>query len=67
MKTGAKIQVAKANIPNSNQRNVFIEGPIEKFDKVKGIIDSIIEEHYKLLVGSQPAAVCPEMTSATTF
>ena len=53
VKSGAKIQVAKANIPNSTQRNVFIEGPIEKFDRVKAIIDSIIEEHYKLLQGSQ--------------
>jgi far upstream element-binding protein len=43
--SGAKIQVAKKEIPNSNLRNVFVEGPPEKYQKAKELIDDIIREH----------------------
>jgi KH domain len=45
MESGAKIQVAKKEIPNSNLRNVFVEGPPEKYQKAKDMIDDIIKEH----------------------
>ena len=45
MESGAKIQVAKKEIPNSNLRNVFVEGPPEKYQKAKDMIDEIIREH----------------------
>ena len=43
--SGAKIQVAKKEIPNSNLRNVFVEGPPEKYQRAKELIEDIIREH----------------------
>ena len=48
LKSGAKIQVAKCMIPDTNDRNVFVEGPLDKYDMAKQLVDSIVEEHYKL-------------------
>lgn len=45
MESGAKIQVAKKEIPNSNLRNVFVEGPPDKYQRAKEMIDDIIKEH----------------------
>lgn len=43
--SGAKIQVAKKEIPNTNLRNVFVEGTPEKYQKAKELIEDIIKEH----------------------
>ena len=43
--SGAKIQVAKKEIPNSTLRNVFVEGPPDKYQKAKELIEDIIREH----------------------
>ena len=48
LESGAKIQVAKSMIPDTSQRNVFVEGPLDKYDLAKQLIDSIIDEHFKL-------------------
>lgn len=45
MESGAKIQVAKKEIPNSNLRNVFVEGTPEKYQRAKEMIEEIIREH----------------------
>lgn len=42
--SGAKIQVAKKEIPNTNMRNVFVEGTPDKYQKAKDMIDEIIRE-----------------------
>lgn len=48
LKSNAKISVAKAMIPETTQRNVFVEGPYDTYLVAKKLIDSIIEEHFKL-------------------
>ena len=45
MESGAKIQVAKKEIPNSNLRNVFVEGSTDKYQRAKEMIEEIIREH----------------------
>ena len=45
MESGAKIQVAKKEIPDSNLRNVFVEGPPDRYQKAKEMIEEIIREH----------------------
>lgn len=40
--SGAKIQVAKAEVKDSGTRNVFVEGPDDKYRKAKEMIDDII-------------------------
>lgn len=45
MESGAKIQVAKKEIESSNLRNVFVEGPPEKYQKAKEMIEEIIREN----------------------
>jgi rRNA processing protein Krr1/Pno1 len=42
--TGCKIQIAKKEIPNTDVRNVFIEGPPEKYENAKKLIEEIIAE-----------------------
>jgi rRNA processing protein Krr1/Pno1 len=42
--TGCKIQIAKKEIPNTDVRNVFIEGPAEKYEFAKKQIEEIIAE-----------------------
>lgn len=42
--TGCKIQIAKKEIPNTDVRNVFIEGPPEKYEVAKRLIEDIIAE-----------------------
>lgn len=37
--------MAKKEIPNSNLRNVFVEGAPEKYQKAKDMIEEIIREH----------------------
>ena len=70
LKSGAKIQVAKSMIPETNQRNVFVEGPLDKYDLAKQLVDSIVEEHYKLassfksLITSNSCIVDYEMANA---
>ena len=48
LKSKAKISVAKAMIPDSLKRNVFVEGTLEMYNVAKQLIDAIIEEHSKL-------------------
>jgi hypothetical protein len=48
MKSGCKIQVAKKEIPSTNMRNVFIEGPPDKFDGAKELIENIVAEHRRI-------------------
>jgi hypothetical protein len=45
--------VAKKQIPNSNLRNVFIEGSLEKYEKARRMIDEIVEEHRKMHLNFQ--------------
>lgn len=42
--SGCKIQIAVDNVPDSNARNVFIEGPQEKYEVAKKLIEDIISE-----------------------
>lgn len=48
LKSGAKISVAKAMIPDSLKRNVFVEGTFEIYMLAKQLIDAIVDEHLKL-------------------
>ena len=43
--SGARIQVAKMEIKDSNMRNVFVEGSHEKYLIAKEQIDIVITEH----------------------
>ena len=43
--SGAKIQVAKSEIKNTNIRNVFIEAEHEKYIIAKEAIEAVINEH----------------------
>ena len=43
--SGARIQVAKMEIKDSNMRNVFVEGSHEKYLIAKEQIDIVIAEH----------------------
>lgn len=38
------IQIAKKEIPNTEVRNVFIEGPIEKYEAARSMIENIVVE-----------------------
>lgn len=40
--TGCNIQIAKKEIPGTDQRNVFVEGPDEKFELAKEMIEQIL-------------------------
>lgn len=48
MKSGSKIQVAKKEIPGTSLRNVFIEGPPDKFEGARILIEEIVDEHRKI-------------------
>lgn len=48
LKSGAKISVAKAMIPDTLKRNVFVEGLLETYMVAKQLIDAIVDEHVKL-------------------
>lgn len=41
--SGAKIQVAVKEVEATNCRNVFVEGPDDKYRKAKELIDDIIK------------------------
>ena len=42
--TGAKVQIAKKESPHEpNKRNVFIEGPTEKYEAMKKLIEEICD------------------------
>jgi far upstream element-binding protein len=43
--SGAKIQVAKKEVAETGMRNVFVEGPDDKYRKAKSMIDDIIRVH----------------------
>ncbi|CDW73457.1 kh domain containing protein [Stylonychia lemnae] len=53
LKSGARVQVAKKQIPNSTLRNVFIEGSLEKYEKANKLIEEIVEEHRKMHLSYQ--------------
>eukprot|EP00347_Sterkiella_histriomuscorum_P018338 403345886 len=58
LKSGARVQVAKKQIPQSQMpgaqmRNVFIEGSLEKYEKAKKLIEEIVEEHRKMHLSYQ--------------
>lgn len=42
VESGAKIQVAKKSVDSTGMRNVFVEGPDDKYRKAKEMIDDII-------------------------
>ena len=42
VESGAKIQVAKKSVDATGMRNVFVEGPDDKYRKAKEMIDDII-------------------------
>lgn len=44
-KSGAKIQVAKKELPNSDQRYVFVEATEDKYQLAKNLIEEIVDEH----------------------
>jgi far upstream element-binding protein len=46
--SGAKIQVAKTEIKDTNVRNVFVEGSHEKYLLAKEAIEAIISEHRRV-------------------
>ena len=48
MKSSAKISVAKAMIPDTTMRNVFVEGTVETYMVAKQLIESIVDEHVTL-------------------
>lgn len=48
MKSGCKIQVAKKEIPLTSMRNVFIEGPPDKFNGSRRLIEEIVLEHRRI-------------------
>ena len=39
--------MAKSAIPETNQRNVFIEGPISKYELAKQMIDQMIDDYLR--------------------
>ena len=61
IKSQAKIQVAKACIPGSNLRNVFIEGPPDKYEQARLLINAIIEEQ-KRMTASYKAYLTEEIS-----
>jgi len=46
LKTGVRISVAKAVIPETNQRNVFVEGSLSKYDQAKQMIGKVIDDFF---------------------
>jgi spore maturation protein SpmB len=42
------VQVAKREIPNSNERNVFIEGAPDRYEIARVMIQQIVHEHIKI-------------------
>jgi hypothetical protein len=42
--SGAKIQVAKKEIQNTGLRNVFVDGPPDRYEHAKRLIEAIVEE-----------------------
>lgn len=42
--SGCKIQIAKKEIPNTDVRNVFIEGPQEKYEVARKLVEDIVAE-----------------------
>jgi len=46
--SGCKVQIAIKPIPNTEVRNVFIEGPQEKYEVAKKLIEEIISEQIAL-------------------
>lgn len=50
--SGAKIQVAKKEIQNTGVRNVFIDGPPERYEAAKKMIENIVEEVFIIFIYS---------------
>ena len=46
--SGCKIQIAIEKVPNSSTRNVFIEGPNDKYEIAKKLIEAIICEQINM-------------------
>lgn len=46
--SGCKVQIAIKPIPNTEVRNVFIEGPPEKYEIAKKLIEEIVSEQISL-------------------
>lgn len=42
--SGAKIQVAKKEMQNTGVRNVFVDGPSERYELAKKLIENIVNE-----------------------
>lgn len=57
----AKIQVAKKEIENTGVRNVFVDGPEDRFRHAKSLIDAIIAEYQKTHAPS-PGFISVDMT-----
>ena len=48
--TGCKIQIAKKEIPNTDVRNVFIEGNTDKYEIAKKLTEDIVAEQQKIKI-----------------
>lgn len=44
--SGAKIQVAKKEMQNTGVRNVFVDGPADRYEAAKKLIENIVNEVY---------------------
>lgn len=44
LESGAKIQVAKKEVEETNQRYVFVEGTEDKYNEAKRLIDEVVDE-----------------------
>ncbi len=47
--SGAKIQVAKKEIANTHVRNVFVDGPEDRYERAKALIEAIVQEARQLM------------------
>ena len=48
LRSGCKIQVAKKQIPYTDIRNVFVEGPQDKLENARVLIEKIVHEHKRV-------------------
>ena len=59
LESGAKVQVAKENVAATGMRNVFVEGPDDKYRKAKEMIDEIVRNHQ--ILNNKPPVLNPNV------